>query len=90
MTLKIQIETIIFSFLLGFLAFFLWKIFNKLIYSKNILLKIISTFLFIELLTLFYIKGLLEINNLNLHYYSYFFLLLGFLMPLIYLKHCNH
>lgn len=90
MTLRIQIETIIFSFLLGFLTFFLWKIFYKLIYSKKKILKIISSFIFVEILTLFYIKGLFEINNFNLHYYSYFFLLLGFLLPLICLKHCNH
>lgn len=89
MTLHVQVETIIFSFLLGFLTFFIWKFLYKFLYSKNKCLKIIFSFIFVESITLFYIKGLLEINNLDLHFYSYFFLVLGFLMPLITLKHCN-
>ena len=90
MSLRLQIETIIFSFLFGFLAFFIRMLFYKQIYNKNKFIKIIFSFLYIEMLTLIYIKGLIEINNLILHFYSYFFVLLGFFLPFIYLKHCKH
>lgn len=86
MTLKIQIETILFSILLGSLAFFMWKLMKKLIYHKKIIVKLGASMLLVELFTFIYIKGLLEINNLHLHFYSYFFFILSFLTSYLYIR----
>ena len=54
MSLRLQIETIIFSCLFGFLAFFIRMLFYKQIYNKNKFIKIIFSFIYIEMLTLIY------------------------------------
>jgi len=86
MSLKIQIETIIFSYFIGTLAFFIRKIFTKQIYHKKFLIKFLFSFFYIELLTIIYVVGLYKINNFTLHFYSYFFLILGFFLNYTYCK----
>lgn len=90
MNLVIQIEVIIFSFLLGFLTFLVKSQLRKILCHNNKVIKIIANVILVEVITIIYIKGLFMINNLAIHFYSLFFLILGFFLPLFYLKSCKH
>lgn len=85
MSLIIQIKTIILSLLYGaFIYFFLF--FNrKIIYNKNLLIKIIGTLSIGILITLLFFLILKKINNGYFHIYE--ILLIIFSYSLIALKH---
>lgn len=80
MTLKIQIISLIISFLYGIFFSILLNINYKLIYNDNKLIKIISTFLFIVFNSLLYFLILLKINNGIVHIYCLLSLILGFII----------
>ena len=86
MSLNVQLKTILFSFLLGILSYYLRKIFYKNIYNKNIFIRILSSFLYIESITIIYLKCSYIINNLNIHFYSIFFLIIGYFFAFF---HCT-
>lgn len=78
MTLKIQIISLIVSFLYGVFFSFLLNINYKLIYNNNKFIKIIGTFLFIIFNSLLYFLILLKFNNGIVHIYCIVALILGF------------
>lgn len=79
MTLKIQIISLIVSFLYGIFFSFLLNINHKLIYSSNKYIKIIGTLLFVIFNSLLYFLILLKVNNGIVHIYCIFSLILGFI-----------
>ena len=80
MTLKIQIISLIVSFLYGIFFSFLLNINYKIIYNENKFKKIIGTFLFIIFNSLLYFYILLKINNGIVHIYCIFSIITGYIM----------
>jgi len=89
MSLNVQLKTIVFSFLFGIIIYLLRKIFYKKIYHKNKFIKIISSFIYVESLTIIFLKCSYVINNLNIHFYTIFFLILGYFFTLFFFRHCT-
>lgn len=80
MSLKLQIISLIVSFLYGIFFSFLLNINYKIIYNNKIIIKIIGTFLFIIFNSLLYFYLLLKINNGIVHIYLLLSLLVGFIL----------
>ena len=83
MSLDVQIKTIIISILFGiFLNFFL--MFNKkILYNKNIYIKIIGTFAITILLTFIYFLLLQNVNDGIFHIYEILCITIGYLIIVI-------
>lgn len=80
MSLKLQIISLIVSFLYGIFFSFLLNINYKIIYNNSKLIKIIGTFIFIIANSLLYFYILLKINNGIVHIYLLLSLLMGFIL----------
>lgn len=80
MSLKLQIISLIVSFLYGIFFSFTLKINYKIVYNNNKILKIIGTFLYIIANALLYFYLLLKINNGIVHIYLLLSLLIGFIL----------
>lgn len=78
MTLKIQIISLIVSFLYGIFFSILLNINYKVIYNNNKFIKIIGTLLFVIFNSLLYFLILLKVNNGIVHIYCIFALIFGF------------
>lgn len=78
MSLNVQLKTIAFAFLFGLLTYLLKLLLKRLIYNPKPLLRIFFTTIYVTVLTIIFIKCSYIINNLNLHFYTFFFLLLGY------------
>lgn len=76
--LNVQIMTLIASFLYGVFFSILVNINYKYLYQKNIILRIIFTFLFVIVNVLLYFIIIKKINNAILHPYSFGMILVGF------------
>lgn len=79
MNLKLQIITLIFSFLYGIFFGILLNINYKFLYSNKKILKILANMLFIIFNVLVYFIVLRKINNGIFHPYFVIMLTLGFL-----------
>ncbi len=78
MILKIQIYSLVYSFLFGIIFYFLLDIFNR--YNSNkIVVKIITSLLFIFITSIIYFVGLIYVNNGYLHIYFLLSILVGYL-----------
>lgn len=78
MELRLQIITIIYSFIYGIFFAFMLNIFHKYVYSNKLLTKILFTFIFTITNSILYFLILNKINNGIIHYYSLIFIILGF------------
>ena len=78
MSLKIQIISLLFSFLFGILFSLFLKINDKIIFSRFIFVKLFGSFLIILVSVLFYFICLQKINNSIFHPYLLFMIALGF------------
>ena len=78
MNLKLQIISLIISFIYGILFSKLLKINYKIIYNNKKIIKIIGTFIFIIVSSLLYFYILLKINNGMIHIYLFLSLLFGY------------
>ncbi len=78
MDLKIQIATLLVSFLYGVAFSFLVSVNYKYLYQKNIFFRILFTFMFIFANVLIYFILLKKINQAILHPYSLGMILVGF------------
>ena len=83
MPLVIQIYSLLFSFGYGIFFFILLELNCKFIYSNNIVMKVLSTFIFVIFNTLLYFIGLKKINNGIIH--IYFLLMILFSYTISYL-----
>ena len=80
MNLIIQLKLILFSFIFGIFFNVFLNINCKFIYSSNIVIKIISSFIFVIINTLIYFIILMKINNGIFHIYSLLIILLSYLL----------
>jgi len=80
MSLSVQIISFIYSFFYGVFFEILLDINKKFIYSSKVVVKIISSFLFILFNSLLYFIILLKINNGYLHIYFLLCILLGYIV----------
>ncbi len=78
MILRTQIELIIFSFIFGIIFSLFLSVNYKLIYNKNKIIKILSSFSIILLSSIIYFIEINKINNAIIHYYSLIFIAIGF------------
>ena len=80
MSLKIQILSLIISFIYGLFFNIILNINYKIIYNDNVLIQIIGSFLFIIANSLLYFYLLIKINNGIVHIYCLLMLLIGYLI----------
>lgn len=87
MILKVQIISLIFSFVFGIFIYLILELFNKYIYNKKICIKIIFSLLCSLIFSLLYFFILLNINNGILHSYFFFMIIIGYLLTkYVYIK----
>lgn len=79
MILKIQIYSILYSFLYGVIFNVLLEINYKFIYESKLLIKVISSLLFLLANTLLYFLILIKINNGIVHIYFLLSIILGYM-----------
>lgn len=89
MTLKIQILSILFSFLYGNILFWLLELNYKLLYEGKVFYRIAISFLFVMIMSLIYFICMVRINNGILHIYFYFVLLTGYLLSFVIYRKIN-
>lgn len=80
MNIKLQITTLLFSFLYGIFFSFFLSLNYKFIYSDKKILKTIISFLFIIVCVLLYFIILKKINYGVFHVYEILMIILGFVL----------
>ena len=80
MVLSVQIISLIVSFCYGFFFCFILELSSKFIYSRNLIIRIFYSFLFILLNSLFYFLILIKINYGYVHVYFFICMLVGYLL----------
>ena len=79
MILKLQIYSLIFSFVFGIVFFFVLELFRDFIYNKKIVFRIINALIYFGILR--------KINYGIIHYYFFLMILLGYcISKYIYVK----
>ena len=87
MILKIQIYSVLYSFLFGIYFSYILKLFKKYIYNNNIIIKTVSNLVIVIINSFIYFIGINKINNGILHPYTFITLILGFyFIDIIYKK----
>ncbi len=87
MSLKIQIYSVLYSFLFGIYFSYILKLFKKYIYNNNIIIKTVSNLVIVIINSFIYFIGINKINNGILHPYTFITLILGFyFIDIIYKK----
>ena len=87
MSLKIQIYSVLYSFLFGIYFSYILKLFKKYIYNNNIIIKTVSNLVIVIINSFIYFIGINKINNGILHPYTFIKLILGFyFIDIIYKK----
>ena len=87
MSLKIQIYSVLYSFLFGIYFSYILKLFKKYIYNNNIIIKTVSNLVIVIINSFIYFIGINKINNGILHSYTFITLILGFyFIDIIYKK----
>ena len=80
MILKLQILSLIFSFIFGFSFSLFLKLNDKIIHSKFKIIKYIGSFLIVLIGTISYFLGLQKINNSNFHLYLLIMIIIGYVI----------
>ena len=80
MILKIQIYSFVVSFVYGIIFYLLLELNSKVLYSSHIIIKVITSFLFVMFNCLLYFIILMHINNGYIHVYFFMCILFGYLM----------
>ena len=83
MVLKIQIYSLLFSFIYGIFIYVLLELIHNIIYNNKIVLRIIFSLLFSLVISIVYFIILLNINNGVLHEYFFLMILLGYTLAKI-------
>ena len=87
MSSKIQIYSVLYSFLFGIYFSYILKLFKKYIYNNNIIIKTVSNLVIVIINSFIYFIGINKINNGILHPYTFITLILGFyFIDIIYKK----
>ncbi len=80
MALKIQLISFLVSYLYGMFFYIMLEINSKFLYSSNIFVKVIGSFLFVVFHTLLYFLLLMKINYGCIHFYFFLCILFGFII----------
>ncbi len=80
MSLKIQIISMIVSYIYGIFTFLVYNYISKFLFSTKIVYKIISNFFFVLFITLIYFFIMVKINYAVIHPYFLGIFVVGFLM----------
>ena len=80
MSLEIQIQSIVTSFVYGLFISLMYNIFYRLLFIKNICIKIISNLIFNFLISLLYFYIMYKINYANIHPYFFILTIIGFIL----------
>ena len=87
MNLRIQLISLIVSFLYGGFFYLLLELNYKFLYSSNLVVKIVVSFLFVMLNVLLYFLILMKINYGYVHLYFFLCIILGyFVCKVVYKK----
>ena len=86
MDLKIQIVSLVYSFLFGLFFSICTNINYRFLFSKNTFFKLVFTFIYIIDFALLYFLILKKINNGFIHSYFLLLVILGYLVGFISLK----
>lgn len=78
MDLSIQIKTLLFSLLFGFVFNIFVTLLNKFIYNKKKVIQIVSTLILTLFSTIIYFAILQKLNEAIIHPYFLFMFILGF------------
>ncbi len=82
MNAKTQIIVLLFSFLYGFIFYYLYKLNNKIITNHNHLFQSFTTIMFMYNIVLIYLISLYKLNHGMFHIYFSIMLFLGFISAL--------
>lgn len=80
MILNMQIKTILVSVIFGIFFKFILNINQRIVYKKNIFIKIIGTFFLTFLNTILYFIIIMKINNAVFHIYEILCIILGMII----------
>lgn len=80
MILNMQIKTILASVIFGIFFKFILNINQRIVYKKNIFIKIIGTFFLTFLNTILYFIIIMKINNAVFHIYEILCIILGMII----------
>lgn len=80
MTLELQIQTLISSFVCGLFYSLTYNILYRFLYSKNKGVKFLSNILYTSIHVLIYFMLLMAINNCYFHIYFVMMLIIGFII----------
>jgi len=83
MILKIQLYSLLYSFVYGAILFFLLELNYRFLYYGKIFYRIIISFLFVISFSLLYFFGLLKINNGIIHIYFFLSIFTGYLLSFV-------
>ena len=86
MILKIQIFSLLYSFIYGIIFYILLEVNQKLLYEGKIVYRIIISFLFVIFISLLYFLILIKINNGILHLYFFLTMFTGYLLSFVIYK----
>ncbi len=86
MILKIQIFSLLYSFIYGIIFYILLEVNQKFLYEGKIVYRIIISFLFVIFISLLYFLILIKINNGILHLYFFLTMFTGYLLSFVIYK----
>lgn len=87
MNLRVQLISLIVSFLYGVFFYLLLELNYKFLYSSNLVVKIVVSFLFVMFNVLLYFLILMKINYGYVHLYFFLCIILGyFVCKVVYKK----
>lgn len=89
MILRIQILSLLFSFIYGNFIFWMLELNYKLLYEGRVFYRIIISLLFVVFISLLYFVCLLKINNGILHIYFFLIILTGYMLSFVIYKKIN-
>lgn len=80
MGLKVQIISLLVSFCYGMFFYLLLELNSRFLYSSNIIVKVLVSFLFVMFHTLLYFIILMKINYGYIHFYFFLCIILGYIL----------
>lgn len=86
MILKIQIFSLLYSFIYGIIFYILLEVNQNFLYEGKIVYRIIISFLFVIFISLLYFLILIKINNGILHLYFFLTMFTGYLLSFVIYK----
>ena len=80
MSLIIQIQTIAYTFLFGLYIAFIFNLLYRVLFTKSVVLNLVSNFMFVALNSVLYFYLLFLIDSGRIHIYLLFIFLISFFL----------